>query len=74
MWATETKLAKAVIDAFEQHAIVGSILVEGLTDQELEEMGISSKILRRTTLANIKLLLDKGKIFFRISFLKRKKN
>ncbi len=59
-WAKQEKLAKIVIDAFEEHGIVGCMLVEGINDQDLNEMNITASIVRRATLAHIKRLLEKG--------------
>ncbi len=59
-WAKEEMLAKVVVDAFQEHAIIGSVLVEGISDQDLQDMNISSKIVRRTTLGIISRLLEQG--------------
>jgi hypothetical protein len=62
-WAKQEMIAKIVIDAFEEHGIVGCVLVEGISNQDLIDMNISTTIVRRATLARIKLLLEKGNMF-----------
>ncbi len=72
-WLKCEKMPPNVIEAFANAAITGQGIIDGITDEDLQEMGITIRVLRRSILTALRTLIAaNGLIFFfsfKISFL-----
>jgi hypothetical protein len=63
-WLKSKKMTAAVIEAFTENVVTGRIILDGITDEDLQDIGITTCMLRRSILLSLKELVAQDSLLF----------
>jgi hypothetical protein len=56
-WLKTKKMTAAVIEAFKENVVTGRLILDGITDEDLQDIGITTRMLRRSVLSSLQELV-----------------